>query len=49
VKPKLRIELSVHAPEIRIGEDHAHGLCVGLRQTELARLLVQRRLRNELL
>ena len=45
----LRIELPVHSLEIRIRENDAHGLCVGLSQSELAHLLVERRLGDGLL
>ena len=45
----LRIERAVHALEVRVGQDHAHGLGVGLSEAELPGFLIERRLGDGLL
>ena len=45
----LRVERAVHALEVRVSQDHAHGLGVGLSEAELAGLLIQRCLGDGLL
>ena len=45
----LRIEVAVHALEIGVAEDHAHGLGIGLSKSQPARFLVQGCFRDGLL